>query len=258
MLSCLSELTRRGIGSFVVAHVIPVGYVRGAEYGHEDQCRRWLEKRAEPLRKAGFEFVISVSASGVPAEELLAVANAHGADLILVGCRSHNFLHDLFLGSIANEVIRKSEIPVLIEWIEPTEADTAESCAAVCSQKLDRILLATDLSPQSELAEKAAIELAARAAQTDCLMVLPDVSPSGIDLGQGAETEKLDNLLKRIESNGGRGRVRIENGDPPGVIARVAQEAIPSSSASMAGTGSREWSSAARPPRSARSRNAPC
>jgi nucleotide-binding universal stress UspA family protein len=113
LLACLPDLTRWGVRSVVLAHVIVVDYVRGAEYGQEDKCRRWLEERAVPLRDAGLEVTVSVSHSGVPADELLGVASKQNSDLIVVGSRSHNFMHDLSLGSVAKEVIRKSAFPSL-------------------------------------------------------------------------------------------------------------------------------------------------
>ncbi len=224
LLSCLSDLTRWGVRSVVLTHVIVVDYVRGAEYGHEDECRRWLEERAVPLREAGLEVTVSVSHSGVPAEELLAVASNHDADLIVVGSRSHNFMHDLFLGSVAKEVIRKSAIPVLIERLEPAVHGASESCAAVCSQKLERILLATDFSSQSQAAADAAVTLAPKAARTDCLTVLPpnDTNNGANDIERARQA--LEAIIKRIEAAGGRGQSRIERGDPAEIIARVGQE----------------------------------
>ncbi|MDZ7686471.1 MAG: universal stress protein [Gammaproteobacteria bacterium] len=131
-------------------------------------------KDAAPLREAGLEVETSVSASGVPADELLAVAQSEHADFVVVGSRSHNFFHEIFLGSVARDVIRKSTLPVLIERLEPTRAGQAETCAAVCSKALDRILLATDLSEQSGAAENAAVQLAARAGHIDCLTLLAE------------------------------------------------------------------------------------
>ena len=160
LLSCLPDLARWGIQSVVLAHVIRIGYAQGAGYGHEDEFRAWLEKGAAPIREAGLTVTTSVTASGVPADELLTVARAEGADIVVVGSRSHNFLYEIFLGSVAKEVIRKSQLPVLIERLEPTEVGQAETCAAVCGRALDRILLATDLSAQSRSAEDAAVRLA--------------------------------------------------------------------------------------------------
>jgi nucleotide-binding universal stress UspA family protein len=106
LLSCLPDVSHLGIESRVLAHVIRIGYAQGAGDGHEDEYRAWLEKAATPIREAGLTVTTSVTASGVPADELLAVAQAQGADLVVVGSRSHNFLHEIFLGSVAKEVIR--------------------------------------------------------------------------------------------------------------------------------------------------------
>jgi nucleotide-binding universal stress UspA family protein len=221
LLSCLPDLERWGIESVLLAHVIQIGYGHGAGYGHEDDYRSWLEAHAEPLRTAGLTVSISVTASGVPADELLAAARAEGADLVVVGSRSHNFLYEIFLGSVAKEVIRKSDMPVLIERLEPMLAGHAETCAAICSQALDRILLAVDLSAQSKSAEDAAVRLAAKAGHIDCLTVLPDDASE--DDRQAARTRHRE-LIQRIEDVGGNGGSRIEVGEPSETIGRAGQE----------------------------------
>jgi len=180
--------------------VIRIGYAQGAGYGHEDEYRSWLEKAATPIREAGLTVTTLVTASGVPADELLAVAQAQGADLVVVGSRSHNFLYEIFLGSVAKEVIRKAKIPVLIERLEPTRVGQPETCAAICSRALDRILLATDLSAQSRSAEDAAVRLAGKAGHVDCLTVL--AADASEDERQAAQTRHQD-LVRRIKDGGG-------------------------------------------------------
>lgn len=225
LIKCLPELKRWGIHSVALAHAVRVGYIEGAEYGHEKECKLRLENHAVALRESGLHVSISVVDSGAPAEALTSLAAEYGADIIVVGSRSHSFAEELFLGSVAGEVIRTSEIPVLIERIESTETDTAEDCAVVCEQKLTRILLATDLSDHSRSAEKAAAFLAPRAAETDCLTVLPDkATPGDTDETRTAREQKLTALLHEIEGRGGHGRIRYERGEPARVIAHVAQE----------------------------------
>ena len=53
MIECLPELKRWGIELLVLAHVIRVGYIEGAEYGHEEEYKSWLEWHANTLRAAG-------------------------------------------------------------------------------------------------------------------------------------------------------------------------------------------------------------
>lgn len=220
LLSCLPDLGRWGVEAVVLAHVIRVGYAQGAGYGHQEEFRAWLEKDAAPLREGGLNITTSVSASGDPADELLALAGAEGADLVVVGSRSHNFLYEIFLGSVAREVIRKSELPVLIERLEPTQAGQAETCAAVCSRALDRILLATDLSDQSRSAEDAAVQLAARAGLVDCLTIVAD--DAGEEHLRAAEAGHED-LVRRVGDGGGKAGSRIERGDAAETIAHLAK-----------------------------------
>jgi nucleotide-binding universal stress UspA family protein len=221
LLSCLPDLSRWGIESVILAHVIQIGYTQGASYGHEDEYRSWLDERAAPLRAAGLTVTTLVTASGVPADELLAVARAEGADLVVVGSRSHNFLYEVFLGSVAKEVIRKSQRAVLIERLEPTNAGQSETCAAICGQALDRILLATDLSAQSRSAEDAAVRLAGQAGHIDCLTVLADDANEADR--QAAETRHRE-LGQRIADSGGKPGSRILQGDPSEIVARTGQE----------------------------------
>jgi nucleotide-binding universal stress UspA family protein len=219
LLSCLPDLAHWGIESMTLAYVIRIGYGHGAGYGHEEDFRAWLEKAAEPLRSGGLEIDTSVTASGVPADELLAVAQAKGADLVVVGSRSHNFLYEIFLGSVATEVIRKSALPVLIAKLEATRAGLAETCAAVCNRTLDRILLATDLSGQSGSAEDAAVELAVATSHVDCLTLLAD---NASDDDRRLADSRHDFLAQRIRDSGATAGSRIEQGDAADAIARIA------------------------------------
>lgn len=221
LLSCLPDLNRWGIESLVLAHVIRIGYGQGAGFGHEDEYQSWLEEHAAPLREAGLTVTTLVTASGVPADELLAAARAQHADLVVVGSRSHNLLYEIFLGSVSKEVIRKSEIPVLIERLEPTEAGHAKTSAAICSRTRERVLLATDLSAQSRSEAEAAVRLAAEAGRIDCLTVLPN---DATDDDRRAAESRHQELIRDVKDIGGNAASRIEQGDPSEIIARAGRE----------------------------------
>jgi len=112
-------------------------------------------------------------------------------------------------------------MPVLIVRLEPAREGHAETCAAICSQALDRILLAIDLSAQSGSAEDAAVRLAAMAGHIDCLTVLPNDATE--DDRQAAESRHRE-LIQRIEDVGGNAGSRIEQGEPSESIGRTGQE----------------------------------
>jgi nucleotide-binding universal stress UspA family protein len=65
--------------------------------------------------------VVVVCDSSRPAEDILAIARDNSADLIVIGSRSQDIITKLFLGRVAREVIRKTTLPLLLEWIEPSE-----------------------------------------------------------------------------------------------------------------------------------------
>lgn len=220
-LSCLPELRSWGTQSVVLAHVIQIGRVQGAGYGHEDEYRSWLDERAAPLRAAGLTVTTSVTASGTPADELLDVAQAERADLVVVGARSHNLLYEIFLGSVAKEVVRKSKIPVLVQRLEPKQVGHAETGSADFNQTLKTVLLATDLSTQSRPAEDAVLRLAANAGRVDCLTVLADNAT--VDDRQTAEI-RHQALIRRIKEVGGNARSRIEQGEPTASILCASHE----------------------------------
>jgi nucleotide-binding universal stress UspA family protein len=223
LLSCLPDLLRWGVRSVVLVHVVKVGYAQGAGYGHEAEYRQWLEERAGPLRDAGLSVEVEVVSSGTVADALLEIADAQGADLVVVGSRSHNMLHKVFLGSVAREVLRKSSIPVLLERLEPTEAGTAESCAAICSRSLDRVLVATDGSRHSIAAEDTAIAFAPMTIRTDYLIVVPPETSKDSDLKEGEAQHRLEALIARLESAGGHGAALLRRGDPAETIADLGQ-----------------------------------
>jgi nucleotide-binding universal stress UspA family protein len=51
---------------------------------------------------------------GAPAEQLLALAQRVGADLMVLGARSRGALNRVLLGSVATAVSERSKIPVLL------------------------------------------------------------------------------------------------------------------------------------------------
>jgi nucleotide-binding universal stress UspA family protein len=77
------------------------------------QEKRSLRALVDQLKDSGVE------ASGFMKEApivkgLLEFAAERGADLILVGTHGHNILESVLLGSVAEGVIRKSRLPVLV------------------------------------------------------------------------------------------------------------------------------------------------
>jgi nucleotide-binding universal stress UspA family protein len=225
MMDCLSDLQRWGIEEIILVHVICVGYAQGAGFGHEDDYRVWLNERAGPLRDAGLTISVQVRDSGVVADELLTIASEESADLLVIGSRSHNFVHDIFLGSVARGVLHKASLPVLLERIEPTAAGTEFVCAAVCREKLTTLLLATDFSAHARRAEAAALALVMFADSAHFLSVIespdaPSTASSDVEWARAA----LEDLKEKAGGKAEQVEVIVERGEAAEVIVRVAED----------------------------------
>ena len=119
----------------IVAHIQPLARLTGARlilvhvadgYGARNQQqldledsqeiradRAYLEQRRQELAQAGFE-VAAVLVCGDPADQILAVAQRERCDLIAMSTHGHRFIKDILLGSVANTIRHRTDIPVLL------------------------------------------------------------------------------------------------------------------------------------------------
>ena len=222
LFNCLPDLMNWGIKKVILTHVIQVSYHQFSGYGHDDEYHAWLEKLAQPLRASGLDVEVRVRISGVPAEEILAAATEYGADLIVIGSRGYNLISKLFLGSVARAVIQKTTLPLLLEWVESTAIGTRQKCAAVCTNTLRHVLLATDFSTSAAAAEAAAIHLALKAEQVDCIYVMEATDSTATSLSASHAQGALNALGQRIEAAGSRGNNLVLKGKASSEIARYA------------------------------------
>jgi nucleotide-binding universal stress UspA family protein len=70
-----------------------------------------LEREA---RKAGVVFVPVVQTSSRPYEGIVEAAHKRNCDLILMASHGHRGIDRLLLGSVADKVIQRSKVPVLV------------------------------------------------------------------------------------------------------------------------------------------------
>lgn len=56
----------------------------------------------------------SIVKQGIPAETIVQEAKDVNADLIVIGSLGHNTFYNVFIGSVASEVIKHSTVPLLV------------------------------------------------------------------------------------------------------------------------------------------------
>ena len=110
----------RGGGRLIVLHVVEVVHV--ASEGYEDALNERLRSFQPDDPSIRVEYRLR---EGEPATETLSEASASGCDLIVLGTHGRTGLDRLVMGSVAEDVLRRAGVPVLIVR-GPTDAPSSE------------------------------------------------------------------------------------------------------------------------------------
>ena len=106
------------------------------------------QKKFDALKKAkNLEFKVLIE-EGNAAKKIIETAEKEKADLIVLGKRGLSAIEKLFIGSVANQVLRSSPVPVLL-----TKKKTGKP-------RFKKILVPTDFSEQEEVERDFAWKLA--------------------------------------------------------------------------------------------------
>jgi len=116
-----------------------------------EETSGYLGALAEEIRSKGIEVIIEV-AHGAPVEEIVAMGTRHRASLIAMCTHGRTGLRRLALGSVAEQVLRQSALPLLL--YRPT--DDAQQRGSSWS----KLVVPLDGSPLSELALQQASAIA--------------------------------------------------------------------------------------------------
>jgi len=105
-------------------HVVPDNLPVRAQERAERDARKSLAEEARHLGRAVARGVVidQVVKAGSPAAEVAACASSTSAELIVMGRGGGRALRDAFLGSTAERVIRRGQLPVLAVRLAPRKA----------------------------------------------------------------------------------------------------------------------------------------
>ena len=92
----------------------PTLVYRGEVYDqHTRDDERYLLEIAEEVRAAGIAVEVELP-HGSPTEELVAFAESHSVDLLVMGSHGHRLVGDLLWGETVDPVRHRAAIPVLV------------------------------------------------------------------------------------------------------------------------------------------------
>lgn len=120
-----SELSRRLPARLVLLHVAPaepewVGWGPGPQTVRDERARalrqahRETQRLARALRDHGLADVRALTVQGPATETILARAEALGAQMLVLGAHHRGLPHGLIVGSVARQVLRRAQRPVLV------------------------------------------------------------------------------------------------------------------------------------------------
>ncbi len=133
--------------SFAMSHDLSA--LPGSWRAAEESAAKDMAELAAALRAEGIELTTQVSDLD-PVHAVLAAAEEHGADAIVMGTHGYTGLKHAILGSVAEGVLRQAACPVIT-----VREDEANAAAPI-----RRIVAGTDLSTNSEPAVTWAFQLA--------------------------------------------------------------------------------------------------
>ncbi len=136
-----TELAARTGGSVTLLHAIQAppglgdapldGDARTADELLTGESRALLDRFAMRARARGVR-ATCITRAGAPEEVILAAATECEADMIMMGTHGRRGVQRMLLGSIAEQVIRRAEIPVITVRTQHRPECEARSCA-VCA-----------------------------------------------------------------------------------------------------------------------------
>jgi len=151
LVSALPGLADFGTKEIILAHAVKESEYMSQDIGTAQGTRRRLSTLAGRLESLGFTVTVEVGSGGA-ASEVIRIARARDADVILVGSRSHTRIYEAFIGSVAWEIVRRAQRPVLMQRIEANRPDPEAALESRSSGLPRRVIHATDFSPIAERA----------------------------------------------------------------------------------------------------------
>lgn len=193
-----------------------------------EACVAGLSQAAARVRDAGLRVSTHLE-QGRAAKQIAACADAIAADLIMLGTRGNTGFKRLLLGSVAEEVVRIADQPVLT--VHPGDIRSIEP--------VRRLLFPTDFSEAADQALDAATLLLMGSEDAEIILVhtyhiAPMVVPLG-GFGNGTPPMLVSNAHQFAENaaapsaaalraRGFRVEVVIERGDPAEIVTELAAE----------------------------------
>jgi nucleotide-binding universal stress UspA family protein len=184
----------------------------------KNQARQELEKLRQLASDAGMEAEARLRLGDVEIE-ILDAAEKYRADILVIGKHGRSTIERWFVGSVAEHLLRKSKVPMLI---------IGEGKRKKSIPRMERIIVTSDLSEDSAYALSYAAALARETQATVTYLHVMPVLPAGVGLPYEVSIPEAQSELDRLVPVEARKWctivTRVETGIPYQEILSIAEK----------------------------------
>lgn len=98
---------------------LDVATIETATQAEAKEAEDYVKRKADDLKREGYRVEWEVR-NGSPAQEIIACAKERNIDVVVITTHGRSGLGRIVFGSVADEVIRNSGLPVLVVNNKPT------------------------------------------------------------------------------------------------------------------------------------------
>ena len=214
-LKTVVQLKTAGLKKVVLAHVIPREEVAFVPYGGtlkeglkrmREEARLQFDDWIRTIDDPQLEFIqrIEVGASNA---EILNMAKAEKADLIIVGRKKRSAFEKVYVGTHVLDILRRSDVPVLMSKYMVQYEWQGEALVRTNDQIWKRPLVASDWSEPSRRALEATLALKGLAEKIIVTHVLgarrvKNLEPPAIRRLEDESAKRLESYCRQIDDAG--------------------------------------------------------
>lgn len=236
VFACLPELKAAGMREVVLLGVVHPGDVPlGRAFQAETLDKlQWSAEEALHIARMALEGkgvrVKTRIEVGSPPAEIVRVAQEESADLIALGAQGETAAQELLLGSVANEVVRRATIPVLVQKFFVVRELGHVECQRVCAQMFTRVLHPTDFSDCANAAFQIVKRLKNAGTQEVILLHVQDERAmrnrpaEQLAAFDEEDTRRLERMRRDLVLSGLKARVELRHGIPFRETLQVAEQ----------------------------------
>ena len=175
MINGANKLSSLGVKEIVLLHCFSANDMTGVSFANGGaELDVLLQKQADQLQSLGFQ-TSTRTCTGNPQHGVKDVAKDCACDLVVIGSHGHAIRSGMHLGGRAWGIIHNSVLPVLVMRLVAHEKEGVK-LADETANLLERVMLATDFSPQAEAAVPYVGEMVRKGARDILLVHVQDAA----------------------------------------------------------------------------------